>query len=102
MRDNSLSAIAQCPRLDREVRPQATRGVKKFRSLSLRREHVPSCRSTSALAKPQEGDIMKSRLLAMFAVLGLLASAVAAVTPVHAAVFTGFAHSDNNIENGSQ
>jgi hypothetical protein len=45
---------------------------------------------------------MKSRLLAMFAVLGLLAGAVAAVTPVHAAVFTGFAHSDNNGENGSQ
>ena len=74
--------------------------MKNFRSLSLRREHVPSCRSTSALAKPQEGYIMKSRLLAMFAVLGLLASAVAA--PVHAAVFTGFAHSDNNGENGSQ
>jgi hypothetical protein len=45
---------------------------------------------------------MKSRLLAMFAVLGLLASAVAAVTPVHAAVFTGFAHSDNNGDNGNQ
>jgi hypothetical protein len=45
---------------------------------------------------------MKSRLLATFAVLGLLAGAAAVVTPVHAAVFTGFAYSDNNGDNGNQ
>ena len=45
---------------------------------------------------------MKSRLLAVFAVLGLLAGTAAAVTPVHAAVFTGFVHSDNNGDNGNQ
>jgi hypothetical protein len=28
--------------------------------------------------------------------------AAAVVTPVHAAVFTGFAHSDNNGDNGNQ
>jgi hypothetical protein len=63
------------------------------RARSVLSEHFRSGETTG-------GDIMKSRLLAMFAVLGLLASAVAA--PVHAAVFTGFAHSDNNGENGSQ
>ena len=45
---------------------------------------------------------MKSRLLATVAVLGLLAGAAAVATPVHAAVFTGFAHSDNNGDNGNQ
>ena len=45
---------------------------------------------------------MKSRLLAMFAVLGLLVGSVAAVTPVHAAGFTGFVHADNNGDNGNQ
>ena len=65
------------------------------RARSVLSEHFRSGETTG-------GDIMKSRLLAMFAVLGLLAGAVAAVTPVHAAVFTGFAHSDSNGENGSQ
>ena len=45
---------------------------------------------------------MKSRLLAMFAVLGLLVGTVAVVTPVHAAGVTGFVHSDNNGDNGNQ
>ena len=45
---------------------------------------------------------MKSRLLAAFVVLGMLAGTVAVATPVHAAVFTGFAHSDNNGDNGNQ
>jgi hypothetical protein len=45
---------------------------------------------------------MKSRLLATFAVLGLLARPAAVATPVHAAVFIGFAHSDNNGYNGNQ
>ena len=45
---------------------------------------------------------MKSRLLAMFTVLGLLVGTVAVVTPVHAAGFTGFVHSDNNGDNGNQ
>jgi len=45
---------------------------------------------------------MKSRLLATFAVLGLLAGAAAVVSPSHAAVFTGFAHSDNNGDNAGQ
>jgi hypothetical protein len=40
---------------------------------------------------------MKSHLLAAFAVLCPLAGAAAVVTPVHAAVFTGFAHSDNTV-----
>jgi hypothetical protein len=44
---------------------------------------------------------MKSRLLAMFAVLGLLVGAATVVTPVHAAVFAGFVHSDNNGDNGT-
>ena len=44
---------------------------------------------------------MKSRLLAVFAVLGLLASAGAFVAPVHAASPPGFIHSDNNGDNGT-
>jgi hypothetical protein len=63
--------------------------VKHFRSLSLRREQSDHFRCGETTA----GDIMKSRLLATFAVLGLLAGAAAVATPVHAAVFTGFAHS---------
>jgi hypothetical protein len=54
------------------------------------------------LRRNSREDIMKSRLLAMFAVLGLLVGTVAAVTPVHAAGFTGFVHSDNNGDNGNQ
>ena len=45
---------------------------------------------------------MKSRLLTMFPVLGLLVGSVAVVTPVHAAGVTGFVHSDNNGDNGNQ
>ena len=45
---------------------------------------------------------MKSRLLAMFTVVGLLVGTVAVVTPVRAAGFTGFVHSDNNGDNGNQ
>jgi hypothetical protein len=48
------------------------------------------------LSHSQVKDIMKSRLLTMFAVLGLLVGAVAAVTPVHADTSVGFAHYDNN------
>jgi hypothetical protein len=45
---------------------------------------------------------MKARLRTMFAVVGLLAGTVAVATPVHAAVSTGFAHSDNHGDNGNQ
>ena len=45
---------------------------------------------------------MKSCLLTMFAVLGLLVGTVAVVTPVQAAGVTGFVHSDNNGDNGNQ
>ena len=45
---------------------------------------------------------MKSRLLTMFAVLGLLVGTVAVVTPAHADPSTGFVHSDNNGDNGNQ
>ena len=65
------------------------------RARSVLSEHFRSGETTG-------GDVMKSRLLATFAVLGLLAGVAAVATPVHAAVFTGFAYSDNNGENGSQ
>jgi len=45
---------------------------------------------------------MKARLLNKFAAVGLLVGTAAVLTPAHAAVSTGFAHSDKSGDNGNQ